>query len=210
MFKCMQMAMNCGRVYNVCDGVEEHFSADAVQIPEAIYMRKSFLMLIFGATLLALSACGGAGDDAVSEVTGDSGTAQMPNPLVLSSLEEIGELDGVSISLPDAAKNVTAIRINTDPVVDSVTFESDGQRYVYRVSKADMLTDISGMYYDWGEPEGGEVPENAPKCFIAAEGQGVMLWYREGQTFRLAVTEGAEFLGLTGMYQKLDDGTVIS
>ena len=188
----------------------EHFFTGGVIFPEVIDVRKIFLILIGAVAVLALSACAGKGDDAVSEAAGGSGTAQMPNPLVLSSLEEIGELDGVSISLPDAAKNVTAIRISTDPVIDSVTFDADGQRYVYRVSKADMLTDISGMYYDWGEPEGGEVPENAPKCFIAAEGQGVMLWYRDGHTFSLAVTEGADFLGLTGMYQKLDDGTVIS
>ena len=179
-------------------------------------MKKLLAILLSATALLALSACGGASisDDAGNEQNtadaGNSGSVQMPNPLMLSTLEEIEELEGVSITLPDSADSVTAIRINTDPIIDSVTFGDGGLRYVYRVSKTDTLTDISGMYYDWGEPEGGDVPEGAPKCFISSGGEGVMLWYRDGHSFSLAMTEGADIMSITGMYQKLDDGTVIS
>ena len=173
-------------------------------------MKKLFTILICAAALFSLAACGGAGGTADAEGADNSGNAQMPNPLVLSSLEEIEELDGVSITLPDGADSVTAIRISTDPVVDSVTFDVDGLRYVYRVARAGTLTDISGMYYEWGEPEGGDIPENAPRCFLNGEGQGIFLWYRDGHTFSIAVTEGADVLGLTSMYQLLDTGTTVS
>ena len=173
-------------------------------------MKKTFSILVCAAALLTLSACGGAGGTADAEGAGNSGNVQMPNPLVLSSLEEIEELDGVSITLPDGADSVTAIRISTDPVVDSVTFDVDGLRYVYRVARAGTLTDISGMYYEWGEPEGGDVPDGAPRCLISDEGQGLFLWYRDGHTFNLAMTEGAESGIISEMYHKLDGGTSVT
>ena len=189
-----------------------------VLITEAIDLKKILTILLSATALLALSACGGAsisddtGDEQNTAYAGNSGSVQMPNPLMLSTLEEIEELEGVSITLPDSADSVTAIRINTDPIIDSVTFGDGGLRYVYRVSKTGELEDISGMYYDWVNwdvPEGGELPKNAPRCFTNSEGQGVMLWYRDGHSFSLAMTEGAGSGILTDMYKKLDDGTSI-
>ena len=179
-------------------------------------MKRIFAILLSATALLTLSACGVAGisgtvhDEQNAADAANTENVQIPNPLMQSTLEEIEELEGVSITLPDSADSVTAVRINTNPIIDSVTFNDDGLRYVYRVSKTDVLTDISGMYYDWGEPEGGDVPEGAPKCFISSGGEGVMLWYRDGHSFSLAMTEGADIMSITGMYQKLDDGTVIS
>ena len=182
-------------------------------------MKKFFAIILSAVALLTLSACGGAGmSDSVNDEqnaadASNSGSAQMPNPLMLSTLEEIEELEGVSITLPNSADSVTAIRINTDPIIDSVTFDDGGLRYVYRVSKTGELEDISGMYYDWVNwdvPEGGELPKNAPRCFTTSEGQGIMFWYRDGHSFSLAMTEGANSEILVDMYQQLDGGTVIS
>ncbi|MBO4831539.1 MAG: hypothetical protein J5569_03585 [Oscillospiraceae bacterium] len=165
-------------------------------------MKRLIPIMLCAAALFVLAACGS------SEEAGQ--TTQIPNPLMPSSLEEIADKDGVSITLPDGASDINAVRINTDPITDSVTFTYQGTKYTYRAAATPSLTDISGMYYEWGEPEGGELPENAPRCMLNGEGQGILLWYRDGHSFSIAVTEGADSAALTTMYEMLDAGTTVS
>lgn len=174
-------------------------------------MKKILTILMCAAAAMSLAACVSGGADTADTAGADNdANVALSNPLMPSSLEEMADKDGVSIKLPDGASDIEAVRINTDPVTDSVTFTYQGTEYTYRVAATPNLTDISGMYYEWGEPEGGELQTNAPRCLLNGEGQGILLWYRDGHSFSIAVTEGADSDMLTAMYEMLDTGTAVS
>ena len=115
----------------------------------------------------------------------------LENPVQPSTREEIETLDGVSITLPKDTADAQWSRIMADGIIDQVAFTFQECAYCYRVKETGELEDISGMNYEWGEPEGGEVSPDAPRLFTNEDGQGVILWYQDGHTHCVSLSEHA-------------------
>jgi len=150
--------------------------------------------------LLVLAGCGKKTADAGEQ----TGTVGVVNPVRSSTAEEILEKDGVAMQLPAGAENARWSRITMqETVLAQVTFELEGESLCFRAQKTAGPEDISGMYYEWGQPEGGEVPADAPRCFVNETGQGVLLWYADGVSFSLSMSENASADILTAVYGEI-------
>ncbi len=154
-------------------------------------MKKMFAAAL--CLLLVLSGCG--------QKAPESGNVGVVNPVSSSTAEEILEKDGITMPLPAGAENAQWTRITMqDAVIAQVTFALQGETLCFRAQKTAGPEDISGMYYEWGEPEGGEVPADAPRCMVNETGQGVLLWYADGCSFALSMQENASADLLTSVY----------
>lgn len=149
--------------------------------------------------LLALAGC--------ARETPAAGGTMVVNPVSGSTREEILEKDGIAMTLPAGAENPQWSRIVAgDTAIAQVKFDLEGKALCFRAQKTAGPEDISGMYYEWGEPEGGEVPADAPRCFVNESGQGVLLWYADGCSFALSMSEGASADVLTAVYGEVTAG----
>jgi len=155
------------------------------------------IVLLALCLLFVLAGCGKKTADAGEQ----PGTVGVVNPVSSSTAEEILEKDGIVLQLPAGAENAQWTRIAMqETVLAQVTFELEGASLCFRAQKTAGLEDISGMYYEWGQPEGGEVPADAPRCMVNETGQGVLLWYADGCSFALSMTENASADKLTAVY----------
>ena len=156
---------------------------------------KKIIIFVF-CLLLGLAGCG--------KETPETGAVGVVNPMRTSSAEKILEKDGIAMTLPAGAENDRWSRIVTgEQAIAQVQFDLDGNALCFRGMKTAVPEDISGMYYEWGEPEGGEVPAEAPRCFVNETGQGILLWYADGCSFSLSMSENASADVLTGVYGEL-------
>lgn len=71
------------------------------------------------------------------------------------------------------------------PVLDQVSFEYDSDMYIYRAQKTQELQDISGMYFSWKQSGTYEDVQ----IFTTEEGQGIALWFVDGVSYSLSMTE---------------------
>ena len=151
---------------------------------------------MFAAALCLIMVLSGCGEKAP-----ESGSVGVVNPVSSSSAEEILEKDGITLRLPQGAENAQWTRITVqDAVMAQVTFGLQGESLCFRAQKTAGPEDISGTYYEWGQPEGGQVPEGAPRCMVNETGQGVLLWYADGCSFSLSMQANASADVLTAVY----------
>jgi hypothetical protein len=118
------------------------------------------------------------------------GFTGMVNPLTESSLAELAEETGYTLTLPeDTFQNLSVIRIAGEPALYSLTFlyNGDGNWYTFRLQRDPTAGDISGMYYAWTEQEVTE----SHKLYWAEDEQGICLWQDEHAAFSIAMTENA-------------------
>lgn len=118
------------------------------------------------------------------------GFTGMVNPLTESSLAELAEETGYTLTLPeDTFQNLSVIRIAGEPALYSLTFlyNGDGNRYTFRLQRDPAAGDISGMYYAWTEQEVTE----SHKLYWVEDEQGICLWQDEHAAFSIAMTENA-------------------
>lgn len=126
------------------------------------------------------------------------GFTGMVNPLTESSLAELAEETGYTLTLPeDTFQNLSVIRIAGEPALYSLTFlyNGDGNWYTFRLQRDPTAGDISGMYYDWTERD---TTEDYELC-CTEEGQGIILWQDEQAAFSIAMEEHASREALLSM-----------
>lgn len=125
-----------------------------------------------------------------SGIEPDSGFMGMGNPLTESTLEELAEETGYTLTLPEETfQNLSVTRIAGEPALYSVEFlySEDGNCYTFRLQRDPAAGDISGMYYAWTEQD---VAENH-KLYWVEDEQGICLWQDEHAAFSIAMTENA-------------------
>ena len=90
-----------------------------------------------------------------------------------TTAEEIMQVLGLELAVPEAAEEVVYM-MNEALQMEEMSFILDGNPYVARMMPTGSLEieDISGMYYDWGEPEEDEVA-GLPAEILFGEEDGI-------------------------------------
>ena len=107
-------------------------------------------------------------------------------------------LDGVTLTLPEGAKEPRWSELEGGGV--QAEFSWGGDAFVYRVKKTGRLENLSDMRVP--VPEGGELPENAPRCVVDGS-KGFFAWYVRGHSFSLSMEENASSDKLHALYNLL-------
>ncbi len=147
-------------------------------------MSAFFMAFMFA---VSLTACGAA----ATESEGDSAGLGVVNPMQAYTLQEIADDAGVNITLPtEIFAELSVFRYNFEAPLYQIGFKyTDGNNYIFRMQKAEELTDISGMYYSWTQQtEGTDI-----LCRISTndDGQGICLWFDGEYTYCISMDENA-------------------
>ena len=136
---------------------------------------------------VSLTACGAA----ATENEGNSGGLGVANPMQAYTLQEIAADTGVNITLPtEIFAELSVFRYNFEEPLYQIGFEyTDGNDYIFRMEKAEELTDISGMYYSWTQQT--EDADMLCKTSINDEGQGICLWFDGEYAYCISMDENA-------------------
>ena len=125
---------------------------------------------------------------------------ELTNPVHECSADEQAEKTGITLQVPVTAVAVTYSYIEGDTPLAQVTFTYQGKEYTYRGQKTRTVQDISGMYYTWTKTTNDS--EDVPyTCYFTEEGQGVAVWYADGTSYTLGMTENASEELLVTMYE---------
>lgn len=135
-------------------------------------MKKKFVtaMLIMTMSASLLAGCGSSSDTGSTDTTkteestgtedssdaADTEEDAIANPWIETDATGILNATGFLMSAPAGATNVTYSYIEDDGLAQ-MSYELDGKNWNYRMQYTDMLTDISGMNYNWDSEEEGEV-----------------------------------------------------
>ncbi len=115
------------------------------------------------------------------------------NPVKSCTLEEIQEL-GYHFTLPDDASDISysIITISDSEKVAQVSFTADGVKYNHRVTSANEMSDISGVYFSIEEKD-VEVEYCPAKIAVDEDGLGKVYWYDvvPGLLYSISVDGGA-------------------
>lgn len=181
---------------------------------------KKCLVAIMAAGLSAsmLAGCGSSGalvvdqPDAVItfEKNGDDINVSVENPWVDAYTEKnlVYNATGLNIYAPTDATNVHYSFLNTGDMAQ-VTYTYDNHDWTFRMQKTDVLTDISGLYYEWAYVDEVQVSGKDGMAYAYVDGAddsgmiddiyGVQLinWYDAelGITYSLS-TEGKDLNGM--------------
>ena len=122
--------------------------------------------------------------------------AGMANPWTESTAEEVLEVFGVELGVPDGATDVTW-RMNEASQMAEMDFIWDGMAYTARVAPANEFEDISGLYYEWTLEDACSVGRCDGVCRRAFD-EGltvdVCLWYDDLTGLMYCVCAAAEDL----------------
>lgn len=131
--------------------------------------RKALVLSIISVGMLALSGCGSSSKEATTEAQTEETTTKaeettaeetvgMANPWTDSDKEGVLEATGFEMDAPEGATDVAYSYMQESGLAQMI-YKLDDISWTYRIQLADKLTDISGMYYDWGNENGdkGEV-----------------------------------------------------
>lgn len=156
-------------------------------------MKKKLAILIIGVMTIMAVACGskendtegygvptapiesvdeedvnGEIDDENAARSEDQEMVGMANPWTESDKDGVLQATGIELNTPDGASNV-AYSYMADGQMAQVTYELMGANWIYRGQMADELTDISGMYYEWGTQDEGQVSGRPAIYYAYAE-----------------------------------------
>jgi hypothetical protein len=165
-------------------------------------VKRLFVFMFLVMMVLAFTAC--SADEAEAPQT------ELPNPVTLSSAEEILEELGFNLMTPDGAQDITysIIDMGAEEKIGQVDFTLDEIEYTYRASAASEWTDISGMYYEWSEEVETNVSYTTGKTFIAEDDDdkiGVILWFDAvpGIQYSLSMDREADYTVLWFLAEQL-------
>lgn len=153
-------------------------------------MKKKLAILIIGVMTIMAVACGSKENqtqspDTAVEVTDAAGEEEkdmaadaadleeqemvgMANPWTESDKDGVLQATGIELNVPDEASNVAYSYMEKDQMAQ-VTYELMGANWTYRGQMANELTDISGMYYEWGAQDEGQVSGRPAIYYAYAE-----------------------------------------
>ena len=159
-------------------------------------MKKRVLACALSAALLAgtLAGCGSSAPAAASET--ETPTIGMPNPV--HEVDEAGLVAATGIDLPAPAGAEDArwsyIDQTGDAPISQLHYMMDGEEVYLRAQPSGKLEvgDISGLYYDWPEPQEAEVGNCSAKVYANGEA-GYIAWLdaAPGILYNLGMTKGA-------------------
>lgn len=186
---------------------------------ETITKRCLMAILVAGVSATILAGCGSSGalevdqEDAIITITNNGDdtepTVGIANPWIDTTKEGVIEATGLNIYTPQEATNAQYSYMTTSNMAQ-VTFEMYGNDgWTFRKQKADMLMDISGLYYEWVNQESTQVAGKEAMLYAYVEGAddsgmidnlyGVQLinWYDDttGITYSLSVA-GTDLNGM--------------
>lgn len=127
----------------------------------------------------------------------------MVNPWSSSDAEDIVKSTGISFKEPDGASDIVYRYMKTEnTTIAEMDFTMDSTDFCYRISPADELTDISGMFYTWTVEMDDKVAYCDGKSMTYVGGDDaddvqVILWYDvvPGLTYSLSAT-GSDLNGM--------------
>lgn len=104
-------------------------------------------------------------------------TTQIVNPVSQCTAEDIKAL-GYGFTLPESAKDAaySIINLGDSGTIAQVSFVVDGVKYNHRMTAANELTDISGVYLSVEDAD-AEVEYCPAKVAVDTEGLGKAYWY---------------------------------
>ena len=136
------------------------------------------LMMVF-----ALCACGETANNEPEE-TDNGGNAQMVNPMVEATPEELKSTIGAALVPPEGANDTMYFVIGGNLGEVQFKYGETNEKYSYRVQKTDALQDISGVYLS--DPI---TPEDLENAYSLAKCDGeycVALWYVDGYSYSVS------------------------
>lgn len=171
-------------------------------------------ILAAGLTVSMLAGCGNGKSgafvvdqsDAIITITEDKDTSDIvvnvENPWVDTDKEGVLAATGLDISVPAEATEVKYSYMKTSNIAQATFKYKDNNDWTFRMQKADMIMDISGLYYGWTSQEEVKVSGKEAMMYAYAEGQnasgmlddmfGVQLvnWYDDTKniTYSLSVS----------------------
>ena len=115
----------------------------------------------------------------------------LPNPTREASREEVLEVTGVNLLVPEKATEVRYTLIEGagyEPLAQA-HFVFQQAEYIWRVQMDDAPNDISGMYHAWQSVTHVEQAPFTGTLCLSESGDGVALWRyeKEGYNFSLAM-----------------------
>ncbi len=116
-------------------------------------MKKKLISVLTAVTLLVmlLAGCGSsAGQETPSTAAPTEQTTELANPWTESDEQGVAAATGFDMVAPDGAADVSYSYM-ADGAMAQMTYKLDGARWIYRIQMTDVLTDISGMEYEWLE-----------------------------------------------------------
>ena len=101
----------------------------------------------------------------------------MANPMQEASAQSILSDMGLDLSALEGYENAKFFKINGDPVIAHVSFDKDGESYVYRVATPPAQCDISGMHFEWTTQESVKAGRCDAMAYVSSDGHGYISWY---------------------------------
>ena len=114
-------------------------------------------------------------------------------------------LNGLTLTLPEGAQDPRWS--GPEKGVVQAEFTWGGDAYIYRVKRTISLENLSDIPF--AGPEGGELPENTPRCVVDGS-KGFLAWYARGHSFTLSMEANADGHKLQGLYELLRMETSLS
>lgn len=160
-------------------------------------MKKLIALILALMTVYALCACGEA------EETDNGGNAQMVNPMVESTPEEIERTIGVALVPPEGANDTMFFIIGGTLGEVQFKYGETNEKYSYRVQKTDEAQDISGVYITSGSMTNIDYGSIPPLTVNVDENGiiGAATWFDNGYSYSLSVGEGASLESLENIFE---------
>jgi hypothetical protein len=134
-------------------------------------MRRIILFLMISTMIVFGFGCESDGSEEQS--------SELPNPVRVSSYDEILATLGMTLKVPEDAENVVyqIIDIEEGPDIAEANFSLDQVECTYRVQSTSTPTDISGAYYDWTVTKEIEISYCSGEISYIEGQEGICLWY---------------------------------
>ena len=99
-----------------------------------------------------------------------------------------------NVNIPEEAENVSCTALLSEGLYQ-VNFDYLNISFVYRLKKTEDPEDISGTYYEWGEPDDDNVNGNPAQVYYCEENEEVhelALWVDEDEGVSLSLFASAD------------------
>ena len=155
------------------------------------------LMMVF-----ALCACGETANSEPEE-TDNGGNAQMVNPMVEVTPEELKSTIGVALVPPEGANDTMYFVIGGNLGEVQFKYGATNEKYCYRVQKTAEAQDISGVYISSGSMTNIDYGAMPPLTVNVDENgsMGAATWFDNGYSYSISMGEGASLESLEAMYK---------
>lgn len=167
-------------------------------------MRKTGAIII---TLILFFFLFGCANDQKFGVTAPDTNPAAVNPVHESTFEEILQKLGITIAVPEDAKDVHYSIIEIDGVnsIAQANFMIGNVNYSYRIQPAAALTDISGAHFEWTTVKEAEISYCGAELRYNEGQEGICLWYDTvpGLMYSLYSDSGASEESLMDLANKL-------